>query len=42
MLKASYWFHVLRFKRPAGTSRGVLHEKPSWWVFLEHGEETRA
>jgi o-succinylbenzoate synthase len=26
--------HVLTFKVPAGTSRGILYEKPSWFILL--------
>lgn len=32
MLKARYLFYSLQFKRPAGTSRGVLHQKNSWFI----------
>jgi o-succinylbenzoate synthase len=32
MLKASYYKHVLEFKQPAGTSRGVLNTKESWFI----------
>ncbi len=35
MLKASYKKYTLQFKRPGGTSRGVLTEKESWFLFLE-------
>lgn len=35
MLKASYKKYTLKFKRPGGTSRGVLMEKDSWFLFLE-------
>lgn len=31
MLKARYIYHPLHFKRPAGTSRGVLQHKESWF-----------
>jgi o-succinylbenzoate synthase len=34
MLKAKYHKHILRFNFPAGTSRGVLNEKVSWFVDL--------
>lgn len=34
MLKASYIAHTLNFKIPGGTSRGVLHEKKSWFIKL--------
>ncbi len=32
MLKASFTKHILNFKQAGGTSRGVLHEKPSWFL----------
>lgn len=35
MLKATYKKHNLIFKKQAGTSRGVLLEKPSWYLILE-------
>jgi len=34
MYAATYISRVLRFKFPAGTSRGVLHEKYSWFILL--------
>lgn len=34
-MKASYHKYVLRFKRPSGTSRGVLTEKETWFLILE-------
>ena len=40
MLKANYQRHVLEFKRPSGTSRGVLTEKESWFITLHDGERT--
>ena len=33
-LKATYRKYTLRFKRPGGTSRGILTTKDSWFVFL--------
>src|SRR5689334_5017197 len=30
--QASYTKHILTFKKPAGTSRGVLLEKPSYFI----------
>lgn len=36
MLKARWFKHTLHFKNPAGTSRGVLHEKESWFLILEN------
>lgn len=34
MLKADYIHYPLTFKRPSGTSRGVLTEKDSWFIRL--------
>ena len=34
MLKADFKKHTLIFKRPAGTSRGVLNTKDSWYLFV--------
>ena len=31
-LKASFKKHILKFKFDAGTSRGVLHEKNTWYI----------
>jgi O-succinylbenzoate synthase len=35
MLKAIYKKHILQFKRPSGTSRGILEEKETWFIILE-------
>ncbi len=32
MLKADYIYRSLEFKQPSGTSRGILHTKPSWFI----------
>ena len=32
MLRASYGRYVLQFKQPAGTSRGVLHQKETFFI----------
>ena len=32
MYQASYTAHPLTFVRPAGTSRGVLRQKPCWFI----------
>lgn len=32
MIQASYTKHIFKFNFPGGTSRGVLHEKPSWFI----------
>ena len=34
-MKASYHKYNLNFKRPAGTSRGVLNVKETWFIVLE-------
>jgi len=40
MFRAAYISHSLRFLEPAGTSRGVLHTKPCWYLLLS--DENRA
>jgi len=34
-LKATYHKYILDFKRPSGTSRGVISEKETWFIVLE-------
>jgi o-succinylbenzoate synthase len=34
-MKATYHKHMLNFKKPSGTSRGVLTEKETWFLVLE-------
>jgi o-succinylbenzoate synthase len=34
MLKAEYRKQTFKFKRPSGTSRGILNEKNSWFIIL--------
>ncbi len=34
MLKASYKKYLLKFKHPGRTSRGILHEKETWFIFV--------
>ena len=34
-MKATYHKYLLRFKRPSGTSRGVLTDKETWFIVLE-------
>lgn len=34
-MKISYQKYELKFKRPAGTSRGVYRSRPVWYVFIE-------
>lgn len=38
MLQAQYISRPLSFIRPAGTSRGVLHHKPCWYILLVNNE----
>ncbi|MDN3494051.1 o-succinylbenzoate synthase [Winogradskyella bathintestinalis] len=35
-MKANYYKYVLKFKRPSGTSRGVMLTKETWFIILEH------
>ena len=35
-MKASYQKYILEFKIPGGTSRGILTQKESWFIKLEH------
>ncbi len=32
MYKAQFKKHLLKFKKPSGTSRGVIYNKPSWFI----------
>ncbi len=32
---ANYKRYTLQFKRPSGTSRGILHQKETWFIILE-------
>ena len=34
-MNASYFKHKLEFKRPSGTSRGILKTKTSWYIVLK-------
>lgn len=34
-MKATYKKYILNFKRPSGTSRGVMNEKETWFIILE-------
>ncbi len=35
MIKATYSKHILNFKNPSGTSRGILHTKETWYIKIE-------
>lgn len=39
-MKANYQQYFLNFKRPSGTSRGVLTKKETWFLILEHEGKT--
>jgi len=39
-MKATYKKYILNFKRPSGTSRGVMTEKETWFLFLEENGKT--
>ena len=41
MVRATYITHPLIFVRPAGTSRGVLEDKPCFFIILKNGEGAR-
>jgi len=36
IMKATYRKHILEFKRPSGTSRGILKTKETWFLIIEH------
>jgi o-succinylbenzoate synthase len=38
-MKASYIKYILNFKRPSGTSRGVMTQKETWFIILEEGSK---
>ena len=33
-MKAFYFKHILKFKFPSGTSRGLLKNKESWFIII--------
>lgn len=39
-MKATYKKYILDFKRPSGTSRGVLTQKETWFIILEQNGKT--
>ncbi|EIA07217.1 o-succinylbenzoate synthase [Flavobacterium frigoris] len=39
-MKATYHKYILDFKRPSGTSRGVMTEKETWFIVLEKDNKT--
>lgn len=38
-MKATYQKYVLNFKRPSGTSRGILKTKETWFLMLTNGNK---
>jgi len=38
-MKATYHKYILDFKRPSGTSRGILKTKETWFIVLEDAEQ---
>jgi len=38
-MTATFHKHILNFKQPSGTSRGVLKTKETWFIILEHHEK---
>ena len=39
-MKATYQKYILNFKRPSGTSRGVLKTKETWFIILKEHDKT--
>jgi len=39
-MKATYQRYILNFKRPSGTSRGVMKTKETWFIKLENAGKT--
>ncbi len=37
-MKAVYKQYILEFKRPSGTSRGILQTKETWFIIISQGE----
>lgn len=40
MLKARFHKHVLKFRHPAGTSRGVMHDRETWFLQVWEAESS--
>ncbi len=40
MMKATYSKYILNFKRPSGTSRGIMDTKETWFITLKDGDKT--
>ncbi len=37
MIKAFFTKYTLKFNHPAGTSRGVMHTRDTWFIFIDDG-----
>ena len=40
MITAQYHKYILNFKRPSGTSRGILKTKETWFIILKENDKT--
>jgi len=40
LMKANFYKHILKFKQPSGTSRGVLKTKETWFIILKNETST--
>ena len=36
---AHYKKHILEFRQPSGTSRGILRQKETWFIFINDGQK---
>lgn len=39
-MKANYTKYILQFKRPSGTSRGILQTKETWFITIENKQKS--
>jgi len=39
MIQATFKKYILEFKRPSGTSRGILHQKETWFLILQKEDQ---
>lgn len=39
MITARYQQYIFNFKQPSGTSRGVMHTKETWFIFLKENDK---
>jgi len=38
-MKASFYKHILEFKKPSGTSRGIIKTKETWFIVITHNKK---